>query len=487
MKALKYLFAALLMGFTMTSCSDYLDKMPEGSVPTEDVDYTNISEMYQPVSGCYAKIRTSGMHWAIWELTVIKEQDVFSGQFNGSLYYKVGEYTYDDSFWAIDEIWKQYYNIIKVTNSALDALDKYAENCKTEADKQNNAAYKGEVKFIRAYAYFRLVQQFGPVTILRTNDQTDMQRSTIEAVYKYALEDLQYGMDNMPRIRPNQSAHIGAVTAFSAETLAAKIYANLKNYTKVEELTEDIIKNGKFSLYPDYYQLWKIPGKLCDESIFECQCTDFGNGSGDLIDADQWFVCQGPSNSGSNISGWNDCGIYESFVEWAKNRGETVRYTTSFLFHDSTTPDGDYIKPQTNPKNAQVLNGKAYTPSTQLTPGRTKYGTNNNIRIFRYADVLLLNAEAKVRNGKNGDENFNLVRERAKMPPLTNVTVDQVLDERRMELVCEWGERYSDLLRSGKAATELKDLNWAPERQYFPIPFNQYTSNPDLLLDPKDE
>ena len=112
--------------------------------------------------------------------------------------------------------------------------------------------------------------------------------------------------------------------------LCACLKLNMGNYAKVEELTDDIIKNGKFSLYPDFYQLFKIPGKLCDESIFECQMTDFGNGSGDLIDGDQWFVCQGPSNSG-NISGWGDCGILKSFRDWAYARGETIRATTSFL------------------------------------------------------------------------------------------------------------------------------------------------------------
>ena len=109
----------------------------------------------------------------------------------------------------------------------------------------------------------------------------------------------------------------GAVTAFSAEMLAAKFHLNMGNYAEVEELTNDIIEHGNFSLYPDFYQLWKIPGKLCDESMFECQMTDFGNGSGDLIDGDQWFVCQGPNNAGSDISGWGDCGILKSFRDWA--------------------------------------------------------------------------------------------------------------------------------------------------------------------------
>lgn len=88
-------------------------------------------------------------------------------------------------------------------------------------------------------------------------------------------------------------AHYGAVTAFSAEMLAAKIHLNQGNYGEVETLTDDIIGSKKFKLYDDYYNLFKIPGKVCDESLFECQCTDFGLGSGDMVDADNWFVFKG--------------------------------------------------------------------------------------------------------------------------------------------------------------------------------------------------
>ena len=241
--------AALMIG-AVSSCSDYLDKTPEGKVPDTQVDYANLDNMYQPVSGMYARIRKSAMHWIIWEMTVSRDQDVFCGTWDQSDCYKLMEYKYNDSYWGIDEIWKQYYNIIKNANSAIEALANYGLNCKNESDKKTNESYIGEVKFMRAYAYFRLIQAFGTCTILRDNNQTDLTRSTANAVYKYALEDLQYGIDHMPRIRPNQSEHKGAVTAFSAATLAAKIYLNQGNYQKVEELTDDIIAHGNFHLYP---------------------------------------------------------------------------------------------------------------------------------------------------------------------------------------------------------------------------------------------
>jgi hypothetical protein len=479
-------FTIAALTLLATSC-DYLDKDPENSIPEKKVDFTNISNMYMPVSGVYAKLRTDGMHWIIQGLSVIRGGDLWSGRVDDQQsLVDYGNYKYDNTFWGLNTMWNNYYDMIRTANSALISLDSYAANIKDSTEMQTYRSYCGEVRFLRAFAYFRLVQGFGPVTIVRDNQQVDLTRSTVRAVNAYILQDLQYAIDHCPRLRPNEMEHKGAVTAFSAEQLAAKVYLNEGDYQKVKELTDDIINSGKFKLYDNYYELFKIPGKLCDESLFECQCTDFGTGSGDMVDADQWFVCQGPENDG-NISGWGKLGYYKEFRDWAKNRGETVRYITSFLEKGETTPSGDYIKGSSNPTNTDCWNGKAYTPSNELTSGRTKYGSNNNIRILRYADVLLMNAEAKVRLGENGDAPFNLVRDRAKMPELHNVTIDQILDERRMEFCGEWGERYQDLIRTGLANTVLKSKGWTTDKTYFPLPFDQLNNVPDLKNTPKDE
>lgn len=492
MKINKYLsvlaLASLLFG--ATSCSDYIDIDPENSVPEEKVDYTNLDNMYMPVSGVYAKVRTGAMHWVIWPLSIVRDGDVWSGKPDDQApLIDMGNYNYDQGFWGLNEMWNQYYGIIKVANSALESLDEYAVYATTDAQKATNRSYQGEVKFLRAYAYYRLVQAFGPVTILRSNTQTNLTRSTIEAVNKYMLEDLEYAYNNCPEVRPNEMAHIGAVSAYSAKALAAKVYLNMGQYDQVEKLTDDIINSRKFELYGDFYQLFKIPGKLCDESLFECQCTDFGQGSGEMVDADQWFNFQGPSLQGPSISvgGWGFIGYSDEFKAWAESRNEDVRATTTFLVGGTTTPSGDFIKPQQNSIRTNCWNGKAYTPTNQMTEGRTKYGSNNNIRVLRYADVLLMNAEAKVKLGKNGDEPFNEVRRRAHMPELTNVTFDQILDERRMELCCEWGERYNDLIRTGKAAEVLGPKGWTVEKTYYPLPLDQITDNADLKNDPIDE
>ena len=127
----------------------------------------------------------------------------------------------------------------------------------------------------------------------------------------------------------------------------------------------------------------------------------------------------------------------------------------------------------------RVYNGKNYIPSTQLPEGKTAYGYGNHIRMLRYADVLLLNAEAKVRKGQNGDTPFNLVRTRAKMPVITNVTLDQILEERMVEFACEWGERFFDLVRTGKAESTLKGFKTG-KSEFYPIPQAQKDLNPNL-------
>ncbi len=487
------IIAAAALGLTMValpSC-DYLDIEPEKTLPGESVDYTKTEDMYGAVSGCYSEIRAHNMHWIINLLTSIRDGDVWSGRTDdqGDLVAMGNKYQYNSSWWGVNETWRCYFQIIRVCNEALLMLDNFAANITNDNDRTTYRSYCGEVRIIRALAYYRLAQFFGNVPILFDNYQDDFTPSTRDVVYEYVLRDLDYAMQNTPKVRPNQMAHVGAFSGYTAEALAAKVYYQMGNYDKVRELTNDIINSGLFELYPDYYQLWKIPGRLCDESLAECQVTDFGMGSGDYVGVDQFFNCAGPTISNDNTvlkstGGWNFVGYFDSFRDWAIARGETVRATTTFLVGGTTTPSGDYVKPAGNPNNTNVWNGKWYVPLEQFTEGRTTYGSNNNVRILRYADVLLMNAEAKVRLGESGDAPFNEVRTRAKMPTITNVTVDQILDERRMELCCEWGERYADLIRTGKAAEVLGANGWTPDKTYFPIPQTQLDLAPDLLNPP---
>lgn len=481
----------ILLGGSM-SCSDFIDIDPENKLPEESVDFSKTEDMYQPVVGVYAKVRTAGMHFANKLIMFSRDGDMWSGRTDDQgAAVDFGRYfNYTNSFWALNNVWVSFYEIIRISNSALESLDAYATYLTPGTESYAKyESYCGEVRTLRAWAYYQLVTNFGPVVIYRDNKQTEFRRSSVEAVYKYMLEeDLNYAIEKLPRLRPNQMERQGAVTAFTAELLAAKVYLLQQNYDQVETLTDDIITNGAFSLYADYYNLFKIPGKLSDESLFECQVTDFGNGSGEYIGVDQWFNSEGPFSltdpqTGTSFGGWGFMGYESEFVSWVDARGETVRAETSFLRAGSTTREG-WVVSEARGTSTNCWNGKGYLPFNQLTPGRTTYGSNNNVRILRYSEVLLLNSEAKIRLGKNGDNSYNIVRERAKMPTKTGVALADVLDERRIELCGEWGNRYIDLIRTGEAEKVLGPKGWTVKKTYWPLPASQLEDLPDLLLDP---
>lgn len=483
----------------MSSGCSFLEIDTENKIAVAEIDYTNTSEMYQPVIGAYSKLRWPGMHWVNNILWTGRDDDMTSGRDNDQqdalrFGYR-GGYQCPNSFWGLNNAWITAYDVIRTCNSALEALDKYAEHiAEGSADFDNYRSYRGEVVTISMWSYYMLASSFGACVLLEDNNQTRFVRSTQEHVCQYALAQLEAVIPDMKRMRPNEMVHPGAFTAFSAEALAARFALLLGDFAKVESLTRDIISNGNFALYDDYYQLFKIPGKLCDESLMEVQVTDFGLTTGDYIGIDQWFVCQGATLSGIvdgspvSISGWNFMQFNPRFVEWAKKRGETIRLEVSFLSTGDVTREGFTVE------SSGVFNGKAYLPYSQMTGGNTEWGRNNNVRLLRYAEVLLMNAEAKVRNGKSGDEPLNLVRQRAGLLPITGASLNDILDERRIELCAEWGLRYTDLVRTGQAETVLNDPalvrdqangEWTPDKAWWPVPGLQLVNLPDLAKDPE--
>ncbi len=495
---LQFSIVIALFAIMSSGCS-FLEIDTENKIAVAEIDYTNTSEMYQPVIGAYSKLRWPGMHWVNNILWTGRDDDMTSGRDNDQqdalrFGYR-GGYQCPNSFWGLNNAWITAYDVIRTCNSALEALDKYAEHiAEGSADFDNYRSYRGEVVTISMWSYYMLASSFGACVLLEDNNQTRFVRSTQEHVCQYALAQLEAVIPDMKRMRPNEMVHPGAFTAFSAEALAARFALLLGDFAKVESLTQDIISNGNFALYDDYYQLFKIPGKLCDESLMEVQVTDFGLTTGDYIGIDQWFVCQGATLSGIvdgspvSISGWNFMQFNPRFVEWAKKRGETIRLEVSFLSTGDVTREGFTVE------SSGVFNGKAYLPYDQMTGGNTEWGRNNNVRLLRYAEVLLMNAEAKVRNGKSGDEPLNLVRQRAGLLPITGASLNDILDERRIELCAEWGLRYTDLVRTGQAETVLNDPalvrdqangEWTPDKAWWPVPGLQLVNLPDLAKDPE--
>jgi len=263
-----------------------------------------------------------------------------------------------------------------------------------------------------------------------------------------------------------------------------------------------IYDSGLFSLYPDFYYLFKKQGQLCNENIFELQETDFGLAAGNTTNIDQYYVCHGIKQSGGKkfdgtafVSGWGFSMPTQKYVDFMQSRGEGIRFTTSIIYPNTKTQDGDSIGNippdlqalldrynQNGPVAAEAFLFKGYLPFNQQTQGRYQYGGFNNVRVFRYADALLLYAEALVHiNGAGaGDGPLNEVRERANMDPISGATIDDILDERGAELEFEWGcDRFFDLIRLDK--TEELGPNFTKgEDEFYPIPTAQIDLQPGL-------
>jgi hypothetical protein len=304
-------------------------------------------------------------------------------------------------------------------------------------------------------------------------------------------------------VRPKERTDIkGGVTKYTALAMKALANLELKNYQGVADATGAIIASGKFSLFPDFYNEFKKPGELSNENLLEMQYSDFGSGTGDTFY--HLFAPFGPQNwtpaRANASSGW---GFYEPSLKYIKfmlNRGERVRLETSVLFTNrgitaikadpayatlpswitNTTKDGDRVNDYAR---ALFASGKHYLPSNQLTAGRNDYGAGKNMICIRYAEILLMHAEALTRGATSSamtaDQAVNAVRQRAGLGILSGVTSQQVMDEKFAEMAMEWGTRYYDMIRLGNNSELSYDgRTFTPEKALLPYPQAQVDALP---------
>jgi hypothetical protein len=172
-----------------------------------------------------------------------------------------------------------------------------------------------------------------------------------------------------------------------------------------------------------------------------------------------------------------------SLISFMTNRGETERMKVAFLYRGTVTEYGDSIMTKcANP----VYNGKVYSPSAYNTMGLNSYGRNYNIRLIRYAEILLIMAEDLVQGGSGAFESgmsaqtaLDMVRDRVNLPSVP-ATLENIYDERRAEL-CMEEDRFFDLVRTGRALEYMGPCGFkANKNEVFPVPYAQRQLNPNL-------
>ncbi|MFS4418157.1 RagB/SusD family nutrient uptake outer membrane protein [Maribacter sp. 2307ULW6-5] len=474
----KKLSPILIMAFAMAilGCSDQLDAPQENNNFAGGTDFTKTEDMKLSIIGVYAAFHSRG--WEQPLLISVRGDDVNAGGLGDQQQFTDTDlFNYDKDYWMYNSLWENMYVDVITAHTAMEQITRYQEFA-NEAGQAEGDQYIAEAKVLRAIMLFHISQVWGGVFIPRNSDPNELLDLTEVPTQAEVMQHLSDQMDEaipfLPDLRPNERQDLpGGVTKYTALAIKALANQELENYEAVADATGQIINSGKFSLYPDFYELFKTPGKLSDESILDLQYSDFGQGEGDR--EGHLYAPYGPQNwtpavEGSS-SGW---GFYEpsqKFIKFMLDRGETVRLETSVLFTDrgitelrtdpayqdlpsfvsNTTRDGDIINDY---PRALFASGKHYLPSNQLIPGRTSYGSNKNYNVLRYGEVLLMYAEAVAQGAAptsiSADAAVNLVRERANMPPLSGVNLDEIIDEKFAELGMEWGKRYFDLIRLGR-------------------------------------
>lgn len=265
------------------------------------------------------------------------------------------------------------------------------------------------------------------------------------------------------------------MTKGAALTLLAKAQLYQKNYAASLAASEQVLALG-YSLVSDYYGMFRIRGENGPESIFEVQCTTLpGN-----CDISNPYCAL--SQSARPQLGWGFC-TPTADLEAAFEPGDK-RKAGTILFRGTTTPDGDSISLQ---NSNERYNMKAYVPNSVTKV--CLYGADQNICILRYAEALLLHAEAANELGQTAKAlaDLNQVRQRAGLAAragLGQADLRQAIwQERRVELALKYGDRFFDLVRQGLAATVLKTKDFvAGKNEVFPIPLSQIQLSGGVLV-----
>lgn len=493
----KFVVVMLLVGVT-TACDHMLNEPLEQEVIAED-DTQSIT-IQNLVIGAYAKFYDIG--WEVFPFISVRGDDVNAAGDQAPLV-DADRYTNSSSTWMGNSVWQSLYSDIVIFNDMMEDIGTLNQVAGNPAIGEQ---YIAEIKVMRAFELLQIARIWGNVLIPAVTLLDDMKEvpiSPYEEVLQHISDQMDEAIPLLPDQRPNQRTDIpGGITRYTA--LAVKAWANLemKNYAKVTEATDEIIGSGLFTLEDDYYNLFKIPGKLNNENILELQYSDFGQASG--ASTSYTFEFFGPNAWTPAVvgagGGWAFWEPTFKYIQFMIDRGEEKRLSVNVLFTlygmdslrtypgyevlpgfiTNVTPDNDVIGNADGAPESRAIfySGKHYLPSVQLTPGRTTYGTNNNFRCIRYAQILLMHAEALTSGASSAvmsaTDAVNLVRERAEIDPLGTVTLDDVLDEKFAELAMEWGTRFEDLVRHDRTA-ELNDevRTYNEDDRFVPYPQDQ--------------
>jgi starch-binding outer membrane protein, SusD/RagB family len=507
MKKVKNIFWVMLLAipftFTISSCKKFLDRKPL----TATLDDLNQGGLEGQIFGLYSYMRTSyGVVSSLPHLALhgfrSDDSEKGSDQSDGAEWSApMDNFQYDRSFDGVRQYWNDHYSLINLANTALQTADSLGLK---DPSSQINLA---EARFFRAYSYFDLVRTFGEVPKIDFRvyvaSQANVPKSPISDIYALIDEDLQFAEQYLPTKASWGSQFPGRLTSGAARTLHAKSYLYRQNWASALGLAQQVISSNEYALYRPYWQIFKDAGENSSESIFEIQnevtaTEDYGS-----IYAVAQNIRQSDA-SGWNLGwGWNT--PTQSLVD-SYEPGDPRRAATILFAGQSDDPSsGGYGRtlPASvfdNPPGIlfrKYYNKKVYAdPAKRAALNRLDYPAWINQRIYRYADVILMAAEAanELGDGALAESLLEQIRARARdgaavLPFIAFTSKEQmrtaIKKERRAEFGME-GERFFDLVRWGDADSVLSSLGYQHRNRYYPIPQEAIDRSAGILIQNPD-
>ena len=530
------LFASFFL-LSWTSCSSYLEENPKDRLDEEtaystlsDVQKNGVLSLYNYVGGYVDSQGLQGTGRGIYDLNTFTTDEAIMPTRGGDWY--------DGGFWqglylhrwgvnneAIYATWEYLYRTVILCNGSLERIQDFAE----KHPKENVADCVAEVRVLRAMFYYYIMDLFGSVPLIEKSNPAveDIVQEKRSKVFNFIVKELTESSSLLSKERSNQpGVYYGRMTQPVVWFLLAKLALNAEVYTD-DDWTDGSLPDGKsifFEVEGQRLNAWQTVNYYCEkitaagytlEKDYTANFAVFNESSEENI-----FVIPMSKTLYTNqfiylfrsrhynhakaygLSGENGSSATKEVLETFGYDTPQVDARFDYCYFAGPVKDlegnqillDDGVTPLVyEPWNVALdVSGKPYEKTagarmkkyevdkTGLKDGKL---LDNDIVLFRYADVLLMQSEAKVRNGEDGDAELNLVRSRVGMAPRT-ATLENLLDERMMELAWE-GWRRQDMIRFGVFTRAYSCRPQLPgeENGYttvFPIPEKVIDMNPQL-------
>ena len=465
----------------LASCSDFLDPKPNDVLAPENF-YKSGTDAVAGVNGLYEQNRWA--HWiSYWYMSDIASDDIVASPNFGSDGHRMAEYTFDATEGTLAGPWTDFYRTINRANTVLDRVPAIT------MDETLKARVLGEAHYLRALAYFNLVRFYGDVPLIEHEVKSlsglNVSRTPQAQVYALIVSDLQSAVTSLPASYSGED--VGRATSGAAKTLLGKVQLQQKNYMAASQTLGQIIASGQYALNAVWKDNFTVSKEITNpESIFEVNYDAILNpGTGSIHTL---------FSLPSNFQGGDAYGLMQV----------TPSLVNLFVPGDVRGNHGTFmISPYTDRLGRvntwTVPDGAAFDKyldetSDQNMKSRGWVQQSNNWIVSRFADVLLMYAEAVIEGGAAGPITavaaLDSVRHRAGLPSVGTNSLpalrDSIRVERRREFVFE-GQRWFDLSRWGTLDAALRakqaemgyTVRGAPSL-FFPIPQSELDINPSL-------